>query len=152
MGSKLVDTYSPPKDNIDIGGSPCPTPPSINHTDIFNKAFPYYLSIGMTYELYWNNDCELVKHYREASEMKKRAKNEELWLQGLYFYEALCDVSPVLHAFAKRNTKPIKYPSEPYPISEKEAKERAEEKDKKNVETMRQHLLNKAKGGTKNGK
>ena len=30
-------------------------------------------------------------------------------MQGLYIYEALCDVAPILHAFAKPGTKPLPY-------------------------------------------
>ena len=26
-------------------------------------AFPFFLSIGMTYDQYWNDDCLLVKYY-----------------------------------------------------------------------------------------
>ena len=40
--------------------------------------------------------------------------------EGMYIYDALCKVSPVLHAFAKNGTKPIEYPSEPYPLTQKE--------------------------------
>lgn len=39
---------------------------------------------------------------------------------GMYIYEAMCDVSPVLHAFARKGTKPIPYRTEPYPIGKKE--------------------------------
>ena len=32
----------------------------------------------------------------------------------MYIYEALCDVSPVLHAFSKDGTKPLPYSEVPY--------------------------------------
>lgn len=103
MGSELVDSAPHP-----------------SHTEVFHTHFPYYLSIGMTYDQYWNDDCTLVKPYRQAAEMKRSARNEELWLQGLYFYEALCDVSPILHAFAKSGTKPEQYRPRPLPITPSE--------------------------------
>ena len=59
----------------------------------------------MTYDMYWNEDCMLVKYYKQSFRMQQDRKNEELWLQGYYFYEALCDVSPILQAFAKNGTK-----------------------------------------------
>ena len=46
----------------------------------------------MTYDQYWNDDCQLVKFYRKAHKLKNEQKNQELWLQGMYIYEALCNV------------------------------------------------------------
>jgi hypothetical protein len=86
----------------------------------------------MTYDQYWNDDCELVVYYRKANELKNARKNQELWLQGMYIYEALCCVSPLLHAFAKSGTKPQPYPDKPYAISAKEIKEHKESMEKEN--------------------
>lgn len=86
----------------------------------------------MTYDQYWNDDCTLVKHYRKAHEIRNELKNQELWLQGMYIYEAFCNVSPLLHAFAKRGTRPLPYPDKPYPITKKAAKEREVEIEKAN--------------------
>lgn len=83
-------------------------------TEIFKQQFPFYLAIGMTYEQYWHGEAWLTKSYREAYELKKQIKDYDLWRQGMYFYEALLDVSPVLHAFAKSGTKPNKYSEKPY--------------------------------------
>ena len=44
----------------------------------------------------------------------------------MYIYEALCDVSPVLHAFAKSGTKPNPYPDRPYAITTQEIKDKKE--------------------------
>ena len=48
----------------------------------------------------------------------------------MYIYEAICDASPVLHAFAKRGTKPHPYSEKPYPISEKQRKRASVDKEK----------------------
>lgn len=100
------------------------------------RAFPYYLSIGMTYEQYWNQDVELVKYYREAEEIRQNRKNHESWLQGAYFYEALLDASPVLKTnFSKKPVKPAPYRDQPYQLTsekpsgkQKAQKEQQEEK------------------------
>ena len=81
------------------------------YSDIFYKKFPYYLSIGMTEEQYWDKDCCLVKFYRKSEELRKERVNQEAWLQGMYIYDALLRVAPVLHAFAKKGTKPQPYVS-----------------------------------------
>lgn len=108
--------------------------PLLTYTEKFYELFPYYLSIGMTYEQYWDGDCTLVKYYRKAEEMRNDKRNQELWLQGMYVYEAICDVSPILHAFAKKGAKPHPYPSKPYAINEKQIKQEREEKERKLVE------------------
>ena len=110
------------------------TAPLKTYTEKFNELFPYYLSIGMTEEQYWDRDSTLVVAYRKAEELKTNRKNQEMWLQGAYVYEALCRVSPLLHAFAKKGTKPVPYIAEPFAITEKQAEYRQEEKEKKNFD------------------
>ena len=107
---------------------------SFTYTDKFYELFPYYLSIGMTPEQYWESDCTLVKYYRKAEELRNEKRNQELWLQGMYVYEAICDVAPILHAFAKKGTKPTPYSSKPYPLNEKQIKRNEEEKQRKLAE------------------
>ena len=116
------------------GSEPNSSAPSFTYTEKFYELFPYYLSIGMTAEQYWDGDCTLTRYYRKADEIRKERRNEELWLQGMYIYEALCDVSPVLHAFAKKGTKPIAYSDKPYAISEKQHERVEEEKERKRIE------------------
>jgi hypothetical protein len=76
----------------------------------------------MTPEQYWDGDPALARHYRKADEMKLERRNQELWLQGMYIYEAICDASPILRSFAKKGTKPYPYTDKPYPITEKQKK------------------------------
>ena len=114
--------------------------PSFTYTEKFYELFPYYLSIGMTYDQYWNDDPSLVKYYRKADEMRKERINEELWLQGMYVYEALCDVSPILHAFAKKGTKPHPYSERPYAITESQHKREKEEKERKHLEKCKRYM------------
>ena len=110
------------------------SPSSFTYTEKFYELFPYYLSIGMTPEQYWEGDCTLPKYYRQAEELRNERRNQELWLQGMYVYEAICDASPILHAFAKKGTKPAPYSAKPYPISRKQIKKDEEEKQRKLTE------------------
>ena len=116
MDSKLVSSFLSDTE----GGEHKSSAPSFTYTEKFYECFPYYLSIGMTPEQYWEGDPTLAKYYRKADEIRKERLNEELWLQGMYIYEALCDVSPVLHSFAKKGTKPHPYSEKPYSITEKQ--------------------------------
>jgi hypothetical protein len=108
--------------------------PLLTYTEKFYELFPYYLSIGMTPEQYWDGDCTLVKYYRKAEELRNEKRNQELWLQGMYIYEALCDVSPILHAYAKKGTKPTPYSTKPYPLSNKHSERDEEEKQRRVAE------------------
>lgn len=115
------------------------------YTDIFEKKFSYYLSIGMTEEQYWDRDCCLVKFYREAEEIRRERVNQELWLQGMYFYDALARVSPILHAFAKKGTKAQPYVEEAYPINKKKMEDAQLKKEKaksqKGVRYMQAYMV-----------
>lgn len=120
------------------GGERSPIP-RFAYTDKFYELFPYYLSIGMTYERYWEQDCDLVKYYRRAAQIKQDLKNQDAWLQGAYFYEALIDVAPILRAFAKKGTEPTPYANQPYELFS-----RNDETRKKQVVEKRQDEKAKA--------
>ena len=130
MDSELVSSSLSTTEEDGQQGSPS----SFTYTEKFYELFPYYLSIGMTPEQYWEGDCTLVKYYRKAEELRNEKRNQELWLQGMYIYEAICDVSPILHAFAKKGTKPTPYAEKPYPITRKQVKNDEEEKQRKLAE------------------
>ena len=82
-------------------------------TKIFEHECPYYMSYGMSFDEYWYGDAYLVKFYRDAYKLKIRYDDVFMWKQGMYIYEALCDVSPILHAFSKQGTKPLQYREKP---------------------------------------
>ena len=111
-----------------MGGNASASPLSVS--TIFDEHLPYYLAMGMSYNLYWRGDCAAVIAYRRAYELERRRTERDLWRQGLYVYEALLDCTPVLHAFAGRGAKPLPYPSEPHPATLKDAQE-AEERHKR---------------------
>lgn len=95
------------------------------------------MSIGMSYDEFWNQDVSLVKAYMKADELKRSRLNELSWLQGLYIYEALCDVAPIFQAFAKKGTKPSPYAKEPFPITETEIRNREEREAKLKQERIK---------------
>lgn len=133
MGSELVNSSFP----FEAGAAGKNCTRSNSYTEQFYSHLPFYLSIGMTYEQYWNEDCCLVKYYREAFKLQRERDNEQMWLQGMYIYEALCDVSPVLRAFAKKGTRPIEYSAKPYAITKEEVERRRVEKERAKYEQMK---------------
>jgi hypothetical protein len=95
--------------------------------EMFDKTFPTYLAMGMTYDEFYNKDHTLTIAYRKAFELQREQTNQDLWLQGAYVYEAISRVAPLLHPFAKR-PKAEPYLDKPYPLYE-------EEKTENNVES-----------------
>lgn len=113
--------------------------------------FPYYLAMGMSYELFWEAEPSLAVAYRKADSIRRRRMNEELWLNGIYTAEALA--STVGNMFSKRK---YKYPAEPKPITMDEIEERRERERKTKMErikaafTARALTVNKKIGGAEN--
>lgn len=87
----------------------------------------------MTYQEYWYGDVWAIVDIQRAAKLQLYRKNQELWLQGMYIYEALGDVSPLFHAFAKKGTKAIPYRTEPYPLG----KEKPEQETEQEIENER---------------
>ncbi len=94
--------------------------------------------MGMPRDEYWNGDPSAVKDYRKAKEIKNKQRNYELWLQGMYIYEALCDVSPLFRTFSKGKAHP--YPLQPYALNEKDKEDLEELKAKREMEKMKAEM------------
>ena len=109
------------------------TSPSKTFTEFFEELFPIYLAMGMTWTQFWLDAPELVIAYRKAEAIKKRRKNEELWLEGVYMAEALR--ATVGNMFSK-GQKHL-YPAEPFPITAAEQQERREREEKARMERMK---------------
>lgn len=118
-----------------MGGDPTEVAPHSSYTyaELLDLAFPYYLSIGMTPEQYWDGANEWKVAYRKAHKMKLNNDNLMLWLQGKYIYDALCMASPLFNALSKKR-EPYPYIAEPYAIDKEEAEQKAREKKKREYE------------------
>lgn len=109
-----------------------------------DELCPYYMSIGVSYDDYWYGDFTKLRFYREAEEYRQERDNDAAWLQGMYVYEAVGCLAPILHAFAKRGTKPVKYPEKPYSITERQRKaeeEKEQAKRKTEIEAQAQSWI-----------
>lgn len=115
--------------------------------EIFNDAFPYYLSIGMTYEQYWEGQPSLVAYYRKADEMTRKRKNQELWLQGFYVYNAIGSFAEILPAFPKKGAKVKPYLKEPLSITTADADAKMEREKKARVDRIKQKMMGFVKRG-----
>lgn len=89
------------------------------------------MAIGMTYDQYWYGDVRMAGAFIKADEIRQERTNTEMWLQGMYIYDAISRLAPILNGFAK-DPKPLKYPDKPYPTKksqEKQAKLTPEQED-----------------------
>lgn len=141
MGSELVtDAPSPQLSKQGVEGNPSAP---VLYSKLFREQLPYYISIGMTPSQFWDEDVCLAKYYRKADELNRKRKNQELWLQGMYVYEAILDCVPVLHAFAGKGAKPVPYPDAPYPLTEEDSREEKERKERAEYEKIKRSFLAK---------
>ena len=94
------------------------------------------MALGVSADEFWNGDYTLLKYYVERHRIAVEQQNEQLWLQGRYFYEAVAVA--LEQAFSKQ---PIsQYPEKPHrltPLSEEEQ----ELENKKKVEEFRAQLM-----------
>lgn len=97
------------------------------------------MSIGMTYDEFWNQDVAMVRAYRKADDLKRRRQNETLWMQGWYIRDAL--LSTVGNMFSGKGSVPIEYPAEPYPVTLEQIAEKKELERKQMEERMKADMM-----------
>ena len=76
----------------------------------------------------------MTRYYRDKYRCEMDQRNTELWLMGVYRYEALMDVAPLVNLFDKHR-KALPYRTEPYPLTktaEEKRKDREEKQKMKN--------------------
>ena len=91
-----------------------------------------YITYGMTYEQFWYGDPWMVKDYAESYLLKRRVRNEELWLEGLYIYRAIRAV--IASAFGGRNEKYLTQPFDFLPKTKQEKEQEVLEKRQKVID------------------
>ena len=97
------------------------------------------MSIGMSYDEFWNQDVALVRVYRQADDFRRQRQNEMLWMQGIYMRDAL--LCTVVNMFSGKGSTPIEYPSEPYPITETQIAEKKEAERRHMEERMKADFM-----------
>lgn len=104
----------------------------------------------MTWDEFWNDDCQKAKYYREAYRIKRKMRNTELWLQGMYIYDALVDVAPIFRtSFDKTAKKAEPYPDKPYPLDSKEREQREVAEARQKAEVMKARVIGWAMSANK---
>jgi len=93
-----------------------------SYTEIFKEVLPFYISIGMSIDQFYNQDVTLATVYRKAYDIKNERDNNQLWLQGMYIYDAIS--TSIYNAFCRKaGQQAASYISKPYPINQKQLEE-----------------------------
>lgn len=100
---------------------------AITPLEYLDKLFEFGLFLGMSYDDYWNKEPELFLRYYNAEKLKQQKKNNEMWLQGAYIYNAVGSLYPIFNPFSKEK-KARPYMSSPIPLTEEEKQKQFEDK------------------------
>lgn len=88
----------------------------------------------MTPEQFWEQDVWLAYSYKKAHLISVEQRNQELWMQGLYNFNAFSTV--IQNLVAKKGQAPQKYLDKPIRITPMTEQEREEEKRKAVEKTL----------------
>ena len=94
----------------------------------------------MSYSDYWDGDPIIAKYYREKFRCDIDRKNTEMWIQGMYVYDAILRCSPVLNALSK-NHEPVEYMGEPIPLNKNESKEKENRMNEKRLQAGKNRMM-----------
>ncbi len=119
-------------------GSELVSPASLlTFTEQFEAQCPFYMSIGMTYDEFWEAPSDRVIAYREAYKLRQRRNNVAAWLNGRYIYDALVAVVPALRGLSKEPVNP--YLDEPYPYTKEDVEEYQRKKALERAQKFREY-------------
>lgn len=110
-----------------------------SYSDFLERVCPQYIAYGMSYDEYWNGDNEAPKMYRLAYQEKMRHENQMAWVQGMYVYEAIMDVAPILRAFSKAR-RPHPFRDAPYEIFAEDKEKREQDEAMAKYERMKEKV------------
>ena len=95
--------------------------------ELYAQMFPYYLSLGCSYNEFWYGEPWIAAAYLEAELYRREQVNHDLWLQGLYFSNAVN--TALANAFwDHKGIKPDGYLKYPIAFTEREKAAEAERK------------------------
>ena len=123
MGSELVSPASP-----------------ISYTEQFEQVCPFYISIGMSYDEFWNGSADRAVYYRKAYLMQQRRNNDLAWLNGRYVFDAIMAAAPAFKPSAGKNGDPPKYLKEPYPFTKEDCEERQRRDMEEKAKRFREYV------------
>lgn len=139
MDSFLVTGEDSDKPLIDGYGKGRKPSFSYRYTEAFEENCPIYMMAGMSYEDYWDGDPQMAIYYRKKLEAQRDYDNFLRWIQGMYIYEALLNVSPALKPFVK-NPEVKPYRERPIPLTQEAIREEEDREKAKRTQEAREAM------------
>ena len=94
----------------------------------------YYMAMGVPYDEFWYGDYCALKYYEAAYLRKRKVRNEEFWMQGVYNFAA--HQTTLGNIFRGRGHKAQEYLQKPISFFPKTAEELQEEERQKRKQTV----------------
>ena len=123
---------------LKLGEQVEPKVKSISYTEYFIEACPIFMSYGMSYDEFWYDDLFKARFYLLAHKQKLKEKDEEFYELGMYIYELLLRVAPILRPFSK--AEPLPYMEEPYYMRQEKEVEKELTEEQKDVEKLKAQI------------
>lgn len=136
MGSGITDSIFPELSSKNK---------SRKFTDVFEELCPYFMSIGVSYDDFWNGEFEITKFALKADEYTQRRKNSEFWLNSIYIFRAILDAAPAYKEFSNQNETISYSVKEPFPLSKKEIEKQAEKEKEEKMNRIKDYMISFAK-------
>ncbi len=92
--------------------------------------------LGVSCDDFWYGDYTKLDYYVRAYDLKREAKSQEMWLQGLYNFDAISTALSNMHFDGKRH-KVNKYRESPIrllPMTKTEKEIKAERERQKTID------------------
>lgn len=98
------------------------------------------MALGMTYEQYWYGDPLMARAFYKADKLRQQRINDEAWLYGSYFLQAL--KATVMNLFIKKGEEPSRYPQRPVAVTSEETEEEKKIREEQEVVYAEAYMAN----------
>ena len=103
-------------------GGISPERSKVSFADRLVSLCEYYMMLGVPYDEFWHGDYCKLKFYEKQYFNRQKAKDCEMWRQGMYFWQALKAFGNQLAGDGK-----AAYPDKPFSMKEDEKEMTQEE-------------------------
>ena len=93
-------------------------------SDMLDRVCAYYMAIGVSFDEFWNGDYTQLKYRIEANRLMLEERNREMWIQGIYVYDA---VMTAMYNANRGKKAQKEYMDKPIRITKQSEEEKEEE-------------------------
>lgn len=99
-----------------------PSEPTLTYAEVLRVYAQFALHIGMSRDEYWNQDPYIIEEYLGAYKLNREQINWQMWLGGIYTFDAVSAVIGNIHFDKGTHTvvKPMEKPMQIFPETPEE--------------------------------